>query len=86
MFNLHCGFLYRCKIYILSGMISITMGMFSIPAGAMCILAGMICILAGRVSDPMLNPVPRSVHFLGYLNFGALLDIFLWSICWNLCN
>ena len=25
-----------------------------------------------RVSDPMLNPVPMSVHFLDYLNFGAL--------------
>ena len=33
-----------------------------------------------RVSDPMLNPVPKSVHFLVYLNFGALLDIFLWSM------
>ena len=39
-----------------------------------------------RVSDPMLNPVPKSVHFLDYLNFGALIDIFLWSICWSLCN
>ena len=24
------------------------------------------------VSDPMLNPVPKSVHFLDYLNFCAL--------------
>ena len=39
-----------------------------------------------RVSDPMLNPVPKSVHFFNHLNFGALLDFFLWSICWNLCN
>ena len=30
-----------------------------------------------RVSDPML----KSVHFLDYLNFGALFDIFLWSMC-----
>ena len=37
------------------------------------------------VSDPMLNHVPKSVHFLDYLNFGALFHIFLWSICWNLC-
>ena len=34
-----------------------------------------------RVSDPMLNPVPKSVHFLDYLNFGTLFDIFLWSMC-----
>ena len=34
----------------------------------------------------MLNPVPKSVHFLNYLNFGALLDFFLWSICYNLCK
>ena len=39
-----------------------------------------------RVSCPMLNPVPKSVHFLDYLNFWALFDFFLWSICWNLCN
>ena len=39
-----------------------------------------------RVSDPMLNPNPKSVHFLDYLNFGALFDFFLWSICWNLSN
>ena len=39
-----------------------------------------------RVSDPMLNPVPKSGHFLHYLNFGALFGFFLWSICWNLCN
>ena len=29
-----------------------------------------------RVSDPMLSPIPTSVHFLDYLNFGALFDIF----------
>ena len=40
----------------------------------------------GRVSDPMLNLVPKSIHFLDYLNFGALFDIFLLSICSNLCN
>ena len=28
----------------------------------------------------------RGGHFLDYLNFGALFDFFLWSICWNLCN
>ena len=33
-----------------------------------------------------LNPCPKSVHFLDYLNCGALFDIFLWSICWNLYN
>ena len=39
-----------------------------------------------RVSDPMLSHVPKSGHFLDYLNFGALFDFFLLSICWNLCN
>ena len=39
-----------------------------------------------RVSDPMLNPVQKSGHILDYLNFWALLDFFLWSVCWNLCN
>ena len=39
-----------------------------------------------RVSRSILNPVPKSVHFIDYLNFGALFDFFLWSICWNLCN
>ena len=39
-----------------------------------------------RVSDPMLSHVPKSGYFLDYLNFGALFDFFLWSICWNLCN
>ena len=39
-----------------------------------------------RVSGPMLNLVQKSVHFMDYLNFGELLDFFLWSICWNLCN
>ena len=39
-----------------------------------------------RVSDPMLSPVPMSVHFLDYVNLGALFDIFLWSMCQNLCN
>ena len=34
----------------------------------------------------MLSHVPKSGHFLDYLNFGALFDFFLWSICWNLCN
>ena len=29
----------------------------------------------------MLNPVPKSINFLDYLNFGALFDIFLWSMC-----
>ena len=33
-----------------------------------------------RVSDPMLNPVSKSIHFLDYLNFVALFDIFLWSV------
>ena len=33
------------------------------------------------VSCPMLNPVPKSVHFFDYLNFEALFDFFLWSIC-----
>ena len=37
-------------------------------------------MISYRVSDPMLNPVPKSVHFLDYLNFGALFDFFLWSI------
>ena len=44
---------------------------------------------SNRVSDPMLrllSHVPKSGHFLDYLNFGALFDFFLWSICWNLCN
>ena len=41
---------------------------------------------SGRVSDPMLSHVPKSGHFLDYLNFGALFDFFLWSICWNLSN
>ena len=27
------------------------------------------------------TPIPKSGHFLDYLNFGALLDIFLWSMC-----
>ena len=40
----------------------------------------------GKVSNPMLNPIPKSVHFLDYLNFGALFVIFLWSMCQNLCN
>ena len=39
-----------------------------------------------RVSCSMLNPVPKPVHFMDYLNFGGLFDFFLWSICWNLCN
>ena len=39
-----------------------------------------------RVSDPMLNPVLKFVHFLDYLNFWSLFDIFLWSMCQNLCN
>ena len=39
----------------------------------------------GRVSDPMLNPILKSVYFLDYLNFGALFDIFLWSLCQNMC-
>ena len=43
-------------------------------------------LLLDRVSDPMLSHVPKSGHFLDYLNFGALFDFFLWSICWNLCN
>ena len=34
----------------------------------------------------MLNHVLKSGHFLEYLNFGALFNFFLWSICWNLCN
>ena len=33
-----------------------------------------------RVSDPMHNSVPKSVHFFYYLNFGALFDIVLWKI------
>ena len=32
-----------------------------------------------RVSGPMLNPVLKFVHFMDYLNFGALFDFFLWS-------
>ena len=43
--------------------------------------AGIERELARRVSDPMLSPVPKSVHFWDYLNFGALFDIFLWSMC-----
>ena len=34
----------------------------------------------------MLNPIPKFIHFLDYFNFGALFDIFLWSMCQNLCN
>ena len=34
----------------------------------------------------MLNPISKSVHFMDYLNFGALFDFFLWSICGNFCN
>ena len=29
-----------------------------------------------RVSWPMLNPIPKSVRVLGYLNFKALFDFF----------
>ena len=36
------------------------------------------------LSTQQLNPVPKTVHFMDYLNFEALL--FLWSICSNLCN
>ena len=34
-----------------------------------------------RVSDPMLNPdpIPKSVNFLDYPNFGVLFDIEIWS-------
>ena len=50
-----------------------------------------------RVSCPMLNPVPKSVHFLDnhvpksvhfldYLNFGVYLEFFLWSVSLKLCN
>ena len=42
--------------------------------------------LLDRVTDPMLNPVSKSSHFGDFLNFGALLDIFIWSVCQNLCN
>ena len=33
-------------------------------------------VLVGRLSCPMLNPFPKSVHFLDYQNFGALFDFF----------
>ena len=39
-----------------------------------------------RVSDPMLNSIPKSIRFLDYLNFGTLFDILLWSMRQNLCN
>ena len=42
--------------------------------------------IISRVSRPMISPIPKSVHFLDYLNFGALLDFFIWSIYYNLCN
>ena len=35
-----------------------------------------VCVISlhmTRVSGPMLNPVPKSIHFVDYLNFGALL-------------
>ena len=34
----------------------------------------------------MLNTVPKSVNFGDYLNFVAVYDIFLWSMCQNLYN
>ena len=34
-----------------------------------------------RVTCPMLNPFAKSIPFSDYLNFGALFDFFLWSIC-----
>ena len=39
-----------------------------------------------RVSRQMLNPVPKLVHFLDFLNFGVLYDFFLWSVRLKLCN
>ena len=33
-------------------------------------------VLVGRLSCQMLNPFPKSVHFLDYQNFGALFDFF----------
>ena len=30
-----------------------------------------------RVSDPMLNLIPKSIHLFDYLNFSALFDVFL---------
>ena len=39
-----------------------------------------------RVSDTMLKPIPKPVHFLDYLNFAVLFDFFLWSVCLKLCN
>ena len=64
------------------------------PAGKENILEGIQIVPAckntqwrlNRISGPMLNPVPKAIHFMDYLNFGALFDFFIWSICWNLCN
>ena len=38
------------------------------------------------VNFPMLNPVPKFVHFLDYIIFGVLFDFFLWLVCLKLCN
>ena len=35
-----------------------------------------------RVSCPMLNPVPKSVHFWYYI-LGARFNFFFWLICWK---
>ena len=40
------------------------------------------CPFWSRVSCPMFTPVPKSVHFMDYLNF----NFFLCSICSNMCN
>ena len=43
-------------------------------------------LLCNMVSCPIINPVPKFVHFLDNLNFGVLLDFFLSSVCLKLCN
>ena len=45
----------------------------------MMVITKKISVKKYRVSDPMLNRIPNSVHFVDYLNFGALFDIFLWT-------
>ena len=56
------------EIYLAEVSVSSTMGDRQVNIAATGLLS--------RVSDPMLNPIPKSIHFLKYRKFGALFDIF----------
>ena len=82
LFRIHSSTTGNLKLFFISKIAFVYIKNINFTLIWLVIISGRCFFI--RVSCPVLNPSPKSVHFLDYLNFRALFDFFLWSIV-NTC-